>query len=246
MNRDIRGLWVGVAACGIWAGSLVSLLALPVVAISWVFYPLGGLWMTFLYTGLFITAHDAMHGSLWPRHRAVNLWFGRIILFLYALFPYQKVRRAHFQHHRTPGRPEDPDYHDGRHTGFVRWYLRFMWRNLALPQVVGMALVFNLLQHGLRVPVPNIAAFWAGPALLSTLQLFGFGTYLPHREPPGGYANRHHAQSNNYPRWLSFLTCYHFGYHLEHHLYPNVPWWRLPEKHAERLESVTAPDIIAD
>lgn len=31
---------------------------------------------------------------------------------------------------------------------------------------------------------------------------------------------------------LSFLTCYYFGYHLEHHLYPNVPWWRLPERYA--------------
>jgi len=39
----------------------------------------------------------------------------------------------------------------------------------------------------------------------------------------------HHALSSNFPPWLSLLTCYHFGYHREHHEAPGVPWWRLPE-----------------
>jgi beta-carotene ketolase (CrtW type) len=93
-----------------------------------------------------------------------------------------------------------------------------------------MAAVFNGLLYWVGVPPANLILFWAGPALLSTVQLFAFGTYLPHREPDGGYTNRHHACSNDYPVWLSFLTCYHFGYHLEHHQYPNVPWWQLPRK----------------
>ncbi|MGC9522322.1 MAG: fatty acid desaturase [Anaerolineae bacterium] len=102
---------------------------------------------------------------------------------------------------------------------------------LTLWQLVGMAGVFNLLQHLLKIPLPKILVFWVAPALLSTVQLFYFGTYLPHREPPGGYTNRHHATSSDYPVWLSFLTSYHFGYHLEHHLHPNTPWWALPERH---------------
>ncbi|WP_208766779.1 fatty acid desaturase [Nostoc flagelliforme] len=24
------------------------------------------------------------------------------------------------------------------------------------------------------------------------------------------------------------MSCYHFGYHQEHHEYPDVPWWKLP------------------
>ena len=28
---------------------------------------------------------------------------------------------------------------------------------------------------------------------------------------------------------VSFVSCYHFGYHWEHHVAPHVPWWRLPE-----------------
>ena len=230
MDRSIRGVAIGSFIFAIWAISLVSLLSLPAWRVPWFVYPLGTLWMAFLYTGLFITAHDTIHGSFWPGHRTVNQWAGRIILFLYALFPYGKIRAAHFQHHRTPGRPKDPDYHDGEHKGLARWYLTFMLHYMTVPQLIGMGLIFNLLQFAAGVPLPNVVLFWAVPALASTLQLFYFGTYLPHREPAGGYTNRSHAQSNDYPRWLSFLTCYHFGYHLEHHLYPNVPWWGLPQK----------------
>nr|MBA2748547.1 fatty acid desaturase [Tatlockia sp.] len=39
----------------------------------------------------------------------------------------------------------------------------------------------------------------------------------------------HCAQTNPLPTWLSFITCYHFGYHYEHHEHPDVPWWGLPK-----------------
>ncbi|MDT8325299.1 MAG: fatty acid desaturase, partial [Bacteroidota bacterium] len=44
-------------------------------------------------------------------------------------------------------------------------------------------------------------------------------------------------RSNDYGVLFSFLTCYHFGYHEEHHTRPGVPWWRLP---AARREHVAA------
>ena len=37
------------------------------------------LWLT---TGLFITAHDSMHGLVLPKHRHLNAWVGRIALLL--------------------------------------------------------------------------------------------------------------------------------------------------------------------
>jgi beta-carotene ketolase (CrtW type) len=156
---------------------------------------------------------------------------GRIVVFVYAMLPYDKLRAKHFQHHKTPGRPEDPDYH-GERGGFLPWYLHFMRNYVTIPQIIGMAISFNLLRYVAGVPLGNVILFWAGPALLSTLQLFFFGTYLPHREPQGGYTNPDHAQSNDYPVWLSLLTCYHFGYHWEHHRYPNAAWWQLPKKRA--------------
>jgi beta-carotene ketolase (CrtW type) len=66
--------------------------------------------------------------------------------------------------------------------------------------------------------------------------LFYFGTFLPHREPEEGYSNIHCAQSNSLPVFWSFITCYHFGYHQEHHEYPHVPWWHLPVIYKDQKE----------
>ena len=70
--------------------------------------------------------------------------------------------------------------------------------------------------------------FWALPALLSSVQLFYFGTFRPHRHDDSPFADDHNARSNGFGWLASLLSCFHFGYHHEHHLAPQVPWWRLP------------------
>lgn len=228
MQRQL-GLFIALLVLLAWATSLVYFLGQDIGERLWLVIP-ALLWLTFLYTGLFITAHDAMHGAILPGRHRWNGAIGAFCLFIYALFPYNKIRRNHFEHHRHPGSPKDPDYHDGVRSGFWPWCLHFLRGYITWWQIVGMALIFNILHHFLRIPVANLLLFWVTPSLLSTLQLFYFGTYLPHREPAGGYEDRHHARSNDYSPFWSFLSCYHFGYHWEHHEYPGTPWWRLPEK----------------
>ena len=219
------GVPVALTIIVLWIGSLWMLFTAE-LHLAW--WPPAVAWMTFISTGLFITAHDAMHGTVAPTHRRLNDAIGALAVALYALFSYRKLREKHGEHHAHPAvAGEDPDYHDGEHPGFWRWYLTFVLGYVGLWQIVGMAIVFNVLSHVAHVPEPRLLAFWVAPALLSTLQLFYFGTYLPHRgeHAPG---DRHRARSNEYPAWLSFLTCYHFGYHREHHEHPGIPWWRLP------------------
>jgi len=226
--RGYRSPVIAVLGFFMFSISLVLLLTLDLSRVPvWTVPPMM-LWMTFLYTGLFITVHDSMHGSILPDHRGLNYLIGAISIFFYALFSYGKLRDKHFKHHKHPASSEDPDYHDGTHKGFLRWYLRFMGRYISPLQILGMAVIFNLLIFLAGLSWVNLLLFWVIPSLGSTLQLFFFGTYLPHREPEGGYANRYHARSNEFPFFLSLVTSYHFGYHLEHHIYPHVQWWRLP------------------
>jgi beta-carotene ketolase (CrtW type) len=77
----------------------------------------------------------------------------------------------------------------------------------------------------------NVLVFWTVPLVISSLQLFVFGTYLPHRGGVGDGSGdgRHQVQSLGFVRIVSLLACYHFGYHWEHHAFPEVPWFRLPE-----------------
>ena len=107
----------------------------------------------------------------------------------------------------------------------------------------GMKVIFFTLYLGFHVPIPNLFLFWVFPIVLSSMQLFYFGTYLPHRAgsaaiPPSPHQNSHHAVSANRPVWWSFLTCYHFGYHWEHHEYPALPWYRLPSVRQHRKSAV--------
>lgn len=228
MRTTNKGLFIAITIIGVWGLSLWLLLTFDVTRPNSVLIPVGILCQTFLYTGLFITAHDAMHGSVCPIHPRINNAIGAIAVRLYALFSYPKLLEKHWTHHRTPASAADPDFHDGEHSGCLAWYLRFMREYLSWWQIIGMAVVFQIMEYVLMVPTINLILFWVSPALLSTLQLFYFGTYQPHRLPEGGYDNPHRARSNAYSILWSFITCYHFGYHWEHHEYPYLPWWRLP------------------
>ncbi len=225
---------VALTVMAAWGISLVALLAVPLARIPVIAVVALVILRTWLHTGLFITAHDAMHGGPWPGRPRWNNALGATAVGLYALFPYPALRREHLRHHAAPATPGDPDHHDGAHPGFVRWYVRFVRHYVRPGQIVGMAVVFNVLQHLAGVPQGRLLAFWVLPALLSTVQLFTFGTYLPHRDVPGGHADGHRARSTALPPSLSLLTCFHFGYHWEHHARPGVPWWALPAVHGAR------------
>ncbi len=232
---SLPGVALAAVVVFAWGVSLVGALRFPATTIPWFLWlPLIAL-RTWLHTGLFIVAHDAMHGTVAPRHPRLNALLGRLAVGLYALFPYGTLVREHRMHHRSPASTDDPDFHDGAHSDFGRWYLRFIGHYLRWPQFVGHAVIFNVLQHLLHVSQVNLLAFWVLPALASTTQLFYFGTFLPHRPMPGGYADAHRARSNNYGPALSLLTCFHFGYHREHHESPGVPWWSLPAARARRV-----------
>lgn len=184
---------------------------------------------TFLYTGLFITAHDAMHGLVAPNNLRINRFIGRVAVNLYALFPYDKLLQKHWAHHGHPASELDPDFHNGKQKNFFAWYLYFLKNYWCWRQVIGITLVFHSLNLLFHVSKVNLTLFWALPAILSSVQLFYFGTYLTHREPRAGYENIHRAQSTHIMPLWSFLACYHFGYHEEHHEYPHAPWWKLAD-----------------
>ena len=190
-----------------------------------------------LYVGLFIVAHDCMHGSLVPYRPAYNRLVGQLCLALYAGFAFDQLNRKHHLHHRHSGTEGDPDFDPRPPHGFARWYASFFaeyfgWTQIAILSAV--SIVYMLL---LGVSYSNLVAFWALPAIASSLQLFYFGTYLPHKPGATAFSDRHRARSNEWSWLASLLTCFHFGYHHEHHLSPDVPWWQLLRLRAGRTGS---------
>jgi beta-carotene ketolase (CrtW type) len=184
--------------------------------------------LSWLFVGLFIVAHDCMHGALAPRLPGLERPLGHLCVWLYAALDYDALRAAHRLHHALPGTSADPDFApSASRTAFWPWYLRFLRRYVSVRQLIGLTAVFHVSVM-LGAPIAHLIVFWFLPAILSSLQLFLFGTYLPHRPSQRPFLDDHRARSSAYPAWLSLLTCFHFGLHHEHHLHPATPWWRLP------------------
>lgn len=183
---------------------------------------------TWLSTGLFILAHDAMHGALIPGRPRLNRALGKLCLGIYAGLSYDQLAPKHAAHHRHPGSPNDPDFHAPEPRRAGPWLLAFVRSYYSHGQIVRITLAAGLYLL-VGASLLNILLFWAIPALLALGQLFWFGTYLPHRHEVAPFADGHRARSTQLGWAASLLTCFHFGgYHHEHHLSPATPWWALP------------------
>jgi beta-carotene/zeaxanthin 4-ketolase len=232
MTATLRGLTnglplqVAITIVGVWAISLWSCIQIEIGALQpiWLLCLVG--WQTWLSTGLFITAHDAMHGNVCESSK-LNRSIGQLCLWLYAGFDYSQLLGKHHLHHKYPASDRDPDFHDGTTANFWGWYGHFVCEHVSWRQLINLVVMFGIYAIVCQFSVISIVLFWVVPSLLSSLQLFYFGTFLPHREPEGGYTNRHRATTIDRSTWLSLITCYHFGYHQEHHESPHLSWWQL-------------------
>ena len=189
-----------------------------------------------LFVGMFIVAHDAMHGVLVPGKPEWNSRIGAVLTFLYAGFGWRHLKSAHMDHHKYSGTEGDPDFNAENPIGFWSWYLLFFKRYFGVVSLVYVFSVVIIYVLVLKANYFNVVLFYGVPSILSSAQLFYFGTFLTHRHPSTDFADHHNARTLDYPEWLSLLTCYHFGYHHEHHLYPGDQWWRLPARRRALLE----------
>ncbi len=222
LSAAIVVAWLAIHVTGIffwrWSADTIVLAIVMVTVQTW------------LSTGLFIVAHDSMHGALAPNRPRLNRAIGATCLSLYACLSYASLLPQHHLHHKETGRAGDPDFHGGN-PSLGGWFLQFFKTYYSHGQIIRItvvALIYTLL---LGAPLGNIVIFWALPALGAVAQLFVFGTWLPHRERETPFADSHRAHSIDVGPILSLLTCFHFGgYHHEHHLSPGTPWWGLPSR----------------
>jgi beta-carotene/zeaxanthin 4-ketolase len=187
----------------------------------------------YLYTGLFITGHDAMHGTV-SGNKTVNKTIGTLAVFLFAGLSYRRLKKNHEMHHRFPAEKDDPDFYTGSQNFWIWWGV-FMRRYLTIGQLIIMAAAFNIFIHILRLDNIKVILYWALPAILGTLQLFYFGVYQPHRLPHKENMMPHRARTQPKNHTWAMLSCYFFGYHYEHHADPSIPWWKLHQTKQPRL-----------
>lgn len=253
-RQAATGLALAAAIVGGWLA--LHVFAMFAFHLTWATLPLAivlAMVQCWLSVGLFIISHDAMHGSLVPpgvagspvANRRLNSAIGGGLLFLYAGFGWRKMRDAHFTHHRLSGHAGDPDFDEHNPRGLFRWYGTFLRRYFGLGSMLYVFAVVLVYWLAFSVPVEKIGLLYAVPAIASSVQLFYFGTFRPHHHGNSGFADRHNARSDNFGTLASLASCYHFGYHHEHHLHPDTPWWRLPQKRRALLQKRAPEPVIA-
>lgn len=164
---------------------------------------------------LCICVHDGVHGVL-LRPRPLNQWASGVFgLLLWMPFPL--LQRAHLEHHRRVGSPDDPEHiiYDAapwqlpwRLVLVPALYLRSMGE---LPRSKQIAVTAQLVASVgvLVVGGGALAAAWLIPLVLA-VAWFGFTTvYVPHSR----YADR-------LMPWLDW----HSGWHVDHHFDVRYPY----------------------
>ena len=184
-----------------------------------------------------------MHQSLAPSYPELNHQIGRCALALYAGLLFDVCELNHISHHNDPESEHDPDYCVRAPDNPIFWYCDFMFNYLSAIQILRLSLVLLVCYAPLQIfsedPLLKLIIFCVIPLFFSSIQLFLFGTWLPHRKS---------KSPDQTPRSLalhpliSLAACYHFGYHREHHSFPHIPWFRLPLLRQQYLKSTTVRD----
>lgn len=181
--------------------------------------------------------HDASHGSA-HRNRRINDAMGHGSALLQG-FVYPVFKRVHMQHHAHVNEPEnDPDHYVS--TGGPLWLIavrffyheifffkRQLWRKgrwdlleWGLSRLVVVVTFVLAIHFGYSDYIMN---YWLPPACIMGLLLGLFFDYLPHR--PFSETDRW-LNARVYPGWLTNILLLGQNYHLVHHLWPSVPWYK--------------------
>ena len=259
-------IMVLVASCIIFSLSTAAYIegALP---LSWAI-----LFNTIAAYMSFTPAHDASHGSV-SANRALNDWVGRLATVLQSPVPFFRAfRYIHMQHHKfTNDKIKDPDLYVGSGPG---WLLPLKWTTLDInylyrylnpsvfmkrPKSERREMLLALLFAAVVLTVIS-ANGWLNyylllfliPGRITAIFLAITFDFLPHYP--------HQAQAKDQPfqctsnrvgmEWLLTPALLFQNYHLVHHLYPTVPFYRLlkiwyARKHYHQSQNPATTDAFS-
>jgi len=211
---------------------------------------------------LFSPMHDAIHSSV-GRSKKLNLWVGRItFLYFSSLVAFELMRFIHFRHHRNAnGEGDEADQIVQSGPAWLRplkwpfidliygWKYLGYWKDRPKSETRSVIIMFLttlvvwpwLIINGYLM---ELLMFWIIPQRISFFFISFIFVYLPH--VPNEISEKEDAYRATSIRegmewFLSPLMMYQ-NYHLVHHLYPNVPFYRLVKIWNSRLDEHLSHD----
>ena len=242
-----KPLWnlVPFVFVGLWASAGALVLAYPL----WPVRVVGTVIIGASINALGILMHETIHGSMFRRAAA-----DRLVGFLLGLplamsaYAYRIVHHIHHRHTRTGDDPDEfGNLSRNRKVLAVAFYAWLIvggpiyffhvpitalrlgsWREriAVLAEYALMAGAYAALFF--FVPTAILTHCWLYP-LLAVFVFANVRGWAEHAmTTPGDPLTESRTVTSN--RIVSFFMC-NLNYHLEHHLYPAVPWYNLPKVH---------------
>lgn len=262
-----------------WPTILVLIAAFVIFGVSTYAYLTGGLslfWAIALNTIAsymsFTPAHDASHSAV-STNRQLNDWVGRISTILQSPVPiFRTFRYIHMQHHKFTNDPaKDPDMHVACGP---RWLLPFKWMTLDLGYLNFYLRRSVFMKRPKSERRELVLAFLFGAAVFTAIALAGWLKYylllffiptrftaiilalsfdfLPHYPHKAQVREQPFQSTSNRVgfEWLLTPLLLYQNYHLVHHIYPTVPFYRLlkiwkAKKHFHASQNPATVDAFA-
>ena len=241
--------WVPLLFVGIWIFAATIMLTFPYVLIKILCILVIG----FMIHGLAIALHECAHGNMFRRPK-LDYWIG-FLLGIPALFSMTAYRVTHLLHHKYNRTPDDPDEFTNISSNQRLLSLAFYsWTVIGMPlylfhialtalmrgttkerltvlfeesMIIGIAIlvVRNASQTGY---MREVLLCWIIPLAVAAF-MANFRAWSEHTMTrPGNIITQSRTVISN--KWISFVLL-NQNYHLEHHLFPALPWYQLPKVH---------------
>jgi fatty acid desaturase len=216
----------------------------------WPLMAAGGLLSAVALNAFVLLMHDGMHHTLF-RNRTWN-WLGSVVLGSTFFMSFTAYRIMHTRHHRFLGDPRDPDDYQNyvRRPQAVLWSLHFVRLTvgslLYLALIPLLALKYGTDEERRRVLVEYVTMLaiysavwhlasgrflvfaWVAP-LLVVGSLTAIRGFTQHGITDA--ADPYLASRTVLPNPIIGFLLLHENFHLEHHLFPEVPSYHLPRLH---------------
>jgi fatty acid desaturase len=265
--NEVVGKANGLLVFGHWLAALsfdyLVLLAGFMIAyqFGWVAYPLSLLFLGIGQHRLAILAHDGAHGLL-VKNKQVSEWITQILCFWPLMTDIRSYKRFHWEHHKNTGNDiSDPElllkqdrYHlpmtySKLFSGFLldclgRSIVEFIqvssymskkgnpvWALSFLLMSLSFCFYINHVEFFILFILSKPTTFWA---------VFRLRIYTEHV----GVDDTHRIHLSWWQRAL--FSPHNAWMHWEHHMHPQVPFWKLPEIRAQykHIPIITFDELI--
>ena len=252
--------WVCLLYPSAWILAAVAMESYP----TWWVRAIGVVAIGISIQAMAILMHEALHRNLF-RRAAPDRW-ARFLFGIPAFFSGTAYMIAHLNHHRHTRTRLDQDEisnycrTDFQHkalfyslfgVGATLYFYIVPWKSLSIARPADRRRI--LLEYGamLGIYAAVIASciagghaawllwYWFIPAQLATFLSNIRGTAEHLCTGKGSVVSRTRTTLSN--PVVSFLMC-NLNFHLEHHLFPGIPWYNLPKAHAVLSEAYRRDD----